>query len=366
VRKFFGFLGLSLLVGFLVQSPAMAGGDEVYSRVKQHFSDWDLNHDGRLDDQELSLAIQRSDIRAEDAAALAALKHFSAAAPFTLDSLQHNQDSTGRIGARTIPFAKYYDTYVTKIQEASRDLFASGVPHRESIRQGPRGDCYFLAAVGALLSRSPHDVSSLLQTRSDGSFAVSFPGRPVIRVSRPTDAQIALYTSSAKDGLWLFALEKAFGDVSASEGYRPMVESLDATSSGGDPGYSIRILTGHKNWRFDINGGQSRGDEDRLNRVRLIRERLAEAYQMREVLVVSSQTNGLLPGGVAPQHAYALIGFNPSRDEVTLWNPWGKTFTPSRESQGSFLEQFATDHGVFTVPLDKLWSYWRALSGETL
>jgi len=96
--------------------------------------------------------------------------------------------------------------------ETPRELFAQGVPHMTAMRQYFTSDCYFLSAVGSIAETNPTVLVKLITTEGAGTYVVRFPGQPAVRVSAPTDSEIATYTA-AKDGVWLSVLQKAYAAV---------------------------------------------------------------------------------------------------------------------------------------------------------
>jgi hypothetical protein len=46
-------------------------------------------------------------------------------------------------------------------------------------------------------------------------------------------------------------------------------------------------------------------------------------------LTCCGTTSAALPPGLVKDHLYAVLGFDPDRDVVEVWNPWGNDFEPS-------------------------------------
>ena len=63
-------------------------------------------------------------------------------------------------------------------------------------------------------------------------------------------------------------------------------------------------------------------------------------------------------------HAYAIIGYAPRTDLVSVWNPWGQNFTP--KGPEGVEHGFVTEHGVFQIPLTTLYHQFSTVHLETI
>ena len=361
---------LTLCIAAPLASPAWALRNPPFAdRVRRNFSNWDLNHDGKISAEELSRLVQDRSVRGQDAAALATLKHFASpgsslpAIEITRPLLdeyvfQFRRDDPGRTA-----FTRFYDNYCRRIANAHRELVAAGLPHREAIHQGADGDCYFLAVVGSMLARDPKEVLEPISCNSDGTYTVTFPSQPPVRVSGPTDAEIALYDNSVDDGIWLFILEKAYGilRVSQNRKFQSIIEALDATGGKGSARDSIKMLTGRDAWQWRFDHGAF--GEQRNQRLQSLRDHITSALEARQLLTVrTDQDPGALPFKVPHMHVWAVLDFDSRRDQVTLWNPWGDDLKPA--GPDNFSEGYDTHQGVLKVSMDELYTFWWGLIGE--
>ena len=48
----------------------------------------------------------------------------------------------------------------------------------------------------------------------------------------------------------------------------------------------------------------------------------------RRLLTCCATANVAVPPGMAKTHLYAVLDFDPARNVVHLWNPWGNYFEP--------------------------------------
>ena len=58
-----------------------------------------------------------------------------------------------------------------------------------------------------------------------------------------------------------------------------------------------------------------------------------------------------------------MLAFDSKTETVTVWNPWGNTFTPTGEP--GFDHGYPTAHGRFTMPLRDFARTFRAVIYET-
>lgn len=109
-------------------------------------------------------------------------------------------------------------------QTATEQLFPQGIDSilSSSIKQRELYDCKFLAAVSSLArsERGRAQIFQMFKQNADGSTIVTFPGakQEPVTVSALTEAEKFYYSTTGnetKHGLWLPALEKAYGSYRA-------------------------------------------------------------------------------------------------------------------------------------------------------
>lgn len=140
----------------------------------------------------------------------------------------------------------------TQANPGRRSLFANvnnGVPILDwtQVRQGGIGDCYFISSIVALVEagRGNEIVNMITSLEGGTRFRVAFPGQNAVFVDRPTYAEIAFYSNSGSDGMYLTVLSKAFGVLNQSYFYTT-ISSFDASGSGGLLQTGIRTMTGNQ------------------------------------------------------------------------------------------------------------------------
>jgi hypothetical protein len=214
------------------------------------------------------------------------------------------------------PLADSTSTYVP----VAGTLFGSSISYTD-INQGEVGDCYFLAALGALARlNNGSGIRSMFIDNSDNTWTVRFyvNGKPdYVTVDRelPASYGYLFYASMGADVtnpsniLWVALAEKAYAQENESGrlGRSGLANSYDSIN-GGAPGDATTMLTGRAtNWSVlsspsfsAIQGRFNAGDQ---------------------VTFVSDDPPA--DSNIVPQHAYTMIGYNAAAQTVTLYNPWG-------------------------------------------
>jgi hypothetical protein len=353
--------------------------------VGRYFPVWDLNHDGRLDVSEIDHLMNVPSIRGEAAAALAAIKLRERKVPAAerpryavgLDELS----ATGGEGAvreavpdevgehaeapAPFPYQTRFRRFLSELEKMPDRLYAHQGPEFQSLRQGPIGDCFFFSVTGSLALRDPDRIVAMIEPQPGAAFLVRFPGereRPV-RVPPLTQAEALLNNSASTldDGLWPVVLEKAVGAVLRARADRRTAESTDSIAHGGSAGLILRLYTGHTARVFGLRNPQAAPE-----RLAAIRRILPDALEHGKL---ASATMGAPPAGQAKvphlgyNHVYGVLAFDRENDELTLWNPWGNTFTP-KGPDGPELG-FTTKHGVFRLPLETFYHTFSGLQVES-
>ena len=80
-------------------------------------------------------------------------------------------------------------------------------------------------------------------------------------------------------------------------------------------------------------------------------------------LICGGTGSGVKVPGVLGLHAYAILAYDATKDEVLLWNPIGGAFKP-KGTEG--LEHgYSMSHGQSRVPLVELVQFFGGFSFET-
>jgi hypothetical protein len=307
-----------------------------YTTVQNQFPDWDLNHDGALSGKEILRAFENPKYVGQAAAAIAVLQqlethHVGKNEPlesFTLNQLNQmeNDAKPGHDKNQT-----RFLLILSRINAASPELFAHGLPRMDEITQGDTNECYFISVVAGLARARPEQLAKLIAAKPDGSFTVHFFGTAPINVTRPTTAQISAYSSAISDGIWLPVLLKAYGVFKLNTGWSrtdmtPVEEDpMEAAAiHGGRSAPVIALLTGH-----GANGYKPASIAD------VLRKKLIRAFDEHRIVIIGA-------------HGHALTGmaYDKASDQIQVWNPYGKS--------GSFKRwDIEMQNGIFALPISE-------------
>ena len=319
--------------------------------VQNNFARWDLNHDGILSSNEIDMVVANPKITNENAATVAALKRAlrlkkTALAVLTLENIQTATTQ------REPDLARMFHEGLQRISGATnRTLFAEGLPKLETIHQGKLGNCFCLAPLGAMVHRDPAQVAAMFTLATNGDYCVRL-GKKSVAVAAPTDAEIAMTSSNEHDGIWVNLYEKAVGTARNDD--RPPDQRadspLDVLARGGSAGTMLAYITGHDMVRFSFKFAKETAGETNGVATKLVelRKKLAAATQ-QDRLMTCGTIKPTTPG-LTPNHAYAVLDYDATRDAVWLWNPHGQNFQP--KGAAGLENGYATTNGVFQIPLE--------------
>ncbi len=281
-------------------------------------------------------------------------------------SSRRKLDDAGTVAALRSRFSRAHK----RISAAKREVFLDETPDIDRLRQGSLGDCFLVAAVGAMAHRDPQSVRDMIRPYRGGHLVTLGDSHAVI-VPPLTDAQIGLTSSTGDEGVWIALIEQAYGSIRNEK--RPAdqrtLEPSDAIARGGSINATIAALTGRvartTTMRARVDKAREQGEPiDAI--VDDIRRRLAEAFRERRLVGAGTDSTdkGLtLPPGINGKHAYAVLAFDETADTVEVWNPHGNSFTP-KGSPGPE-RGYPTKAGRFKVPLADFVSIFRAVTIET-
>ncbi|MBX3410249.1 MAG: hypothetical protein KF859_10230 [Phycisphaeraceae bacterium] len=374
-RTFPLFAAFLLAAGHAAAQQSLPRFTEV---VREHFTLWDLDGDGTLSLDEIDSWASRADLAGHQAAAMATIKAVARSTRWTLPPLTHEylvdgieptqadaddsdaafDGSAGPASGRP-PFESRFRRATDRIRTTPRALFAREEPSLASLRQGPLGSCFLIAPVGAFVARDPALTYRLFIQHQDGAASMRIRSADqslLVRIDPITDADIALSSTSGRDGAWMPAIEKAWGSHVAlrrPEDQRPLTPT-DAIARGGSSGPIIEALTGHRAMRipFRLSSRPATPSASALSPQEALFQRVhkafADAAADSRLVVVSTPAEVATPG-VPRRHAYALIAYDADTHTATLWNPHSNTFTPKGEP--GLEHGYHTRRGRFDVPL---------------
>jgi hypothetical protein len=325
------------------------------AELNANFKQWDTDGDGSISFDETSRLVPDNSVRDAAAATVAALHLAQRGNTWRRQAFSRDRlfapASPG--GASAPPFPLYYEIGLSHIRATNRALFANGGPKLDSVRQGPLGDCYFLATLGALIDRDPGAVSQFVRQDRDRSYFVRFPDGEPVRVRTLSDAEIALGSYAEGQGVWLNVLEKAYGELVQRSLVRRGIreDAIDALADGGHATSDMSLFTGCDSalLQFRPDDPSAAPSDVRVDGyLPRVREVLTENMR-RRFLTTCGTADADTPPGIAKGHLYAVLGFDPETDTVRIWNPWGTGFTP--QGKPGLKNGYPMRHGHFSVPL---------------
>jgi hypothetical protein len=322
--------------------------DSFTSVIQEHFNRW-FQNDSLAAGRVVNLIIQKKPrITGDAAAALVAIHNYQEAhkdVPVTREFLLRPP----RSDKAAANLEKDFQRARKRIATASRELFIGRAPTLNAIHQRERGDCFFLAPVGAAISSNPHRIRRLFDIHDDGSFDVVLSEQHKEHFAPLTDAQIGLIDDyeDQTEGLWLAGLELAMGrrykaalhTPSAQGKTRPM-SPVDRIAQGGHEDEVMAQLTGHHIAQVEI----------RQANAAKIRAAAKAAHTHLVCLGIDGFSSQ--PPGMVSEHVYAILGYDAKSDTIHMWNPWGDSHQPKGPPGPSI--GYATENGHFHMPMRDL------------
>lgn len=367
--------------------PAAAKPASFAAVVTDRFASWDQDGDAELCAEEIDRACLDTASPDEAAAAIAAIKRALrsgnyAMPPLTVAGLTGSQpaakpaadaDDADRADSGEEPagaaapsaappkkapnFASSYARSLQRIRSTTRTLFGDETPDLDGCRQGPLGNCWFVAGVGAFVHRDPQALKRLI-AEVDGGYVVTFGNGQQEHVPALSPAELALCGTTGDEGLWLPVLEKAMGQIRrAANPKRYVTLTASDALSGGSSATTLRLLTGNQTQRIGLHKRVRSSSspapapvlaEPKDQLAAKVHEALRQAQQERRLATCSTST-AKKPPGIAGKHAYAILGYDAERCVVTVWNPHGSSRTVKGEP--GLANGYPTRRGVFEVPL---------------
>ncbi len=230
----------------------------------------------------------------------------------------------------------------------SGPLFSNGVTVSD-VQQGMLADCYFPAAVAALVNARPALLQQLFKDNGDGTFTVTFNKRDSLGRNRPVEVKVdgdlwtkadgsrPLYGRGGTDHrpetmeLWFPLLEKAYAQWKGS---------YDTMGSGGSASDVFEELTGEPSEYWALT--------DRVSPDTVWKRITSAIDDHRPVAAGTHEEHGPVHygnTGVFGDHAYSVVGYQQEGDKrfVVLRNPWGDS---EPHNNGA-------DDGIFKLPLER-------------
>lgn len=337
--------------------------------IESRFIAWDADSDGELSKAEIDRLVSDPKMVGQEAAAVSALKRAVRSRKFKLPPLTQpalRQLATQPPGKDQPDLVSMFSGGMARILEVRRVLFASGKPRLETVHQGKMGNCFCLAPLAAIVHTRPDYITrEMIRELPDGQYAVKL-GTQIILVPAPTDAELALTSTTESDGIWVNVYEKAAGEARNAQIPEDKREAtgLDALNRGGSAGTQLAFITGHEIVRFSCTFAKDPKLTPAQFEAKLEEMRAALKSAFLEKRLVTTGTLKTKIPGITPNHAYAVLGYDATTDHIKLWNPHGSTTkltAPPSPGKG-----YPMTDGLFEMPLPEFAREFSGLAFEVL
>ena len=203
-------------------------------------------------------------------------------------------------------------------QYASGSLFQNGISYQD-IKQGVINDCFLLAGLAETAFRSPSTIESMFIDNGDNTFSVRFWQNGVadyVTVDRylpTTDTGYLAYANkgnhynNSTNELWVTLAEKAYAQLNESGWiYQDNTNSYKGISHGGYVADAFSQITGRNVSSFNALDFNS----------------IVNAFNSGQLIGLATKSTGVA-SNILAAHGYAVVGYNSSTQNFTLFNPWG-------------------------------------------
>jgi hypothetical protein len=340
---------------------------ELYQLIETDFPRWDANHDGTLSAEEINTLIENPEVKGDEAVAVVLIrKNFSKDGDKNI--------SGGLTYAQLLALAderasqREFFRNKNQIATVSHALFLYGDPNLFTFHQGRVGDCYLLAVIGGFISREPQSVRTMIRSLPGNAFEVDFASGQKIVVPNATDAELLQGSKTGNDhGVWLSILEKAYANIRETkrknEDARPVAPDDDVPRDylgGGRPGPAIEQFTGHEAAHTPL---ADSAKDDLPATEKRIHALLIQLTHDRRLIAVGTSGKTQLPPKIPHGHVFGVLGYDPNRGIVRVFNPWGDEVMPV--GAPGLANGYVTRHGIFDVPLQEFIQIFKTLTYET-
>ena len=310
-----------------------AGDPATNALIAQGFQLYDRNHDRAISRSELTRALGNASLGERQGAPAAAMSALYGELSGNLGYITHSsvKEHAGQLSR------------LTQVTLANQDNQPDRLPlDQESfdssrLRQHFQGSCVLLST---LLELSPQHLREMIVDNHNGTYTVHFRNGKEATISDLTPAERAFFSNSLEGERWPGLFEKAVGAVRASEG----VGGGDLITAGRTipPAEAIALMTGKTaEFRHIVALGPSG-----------LRQFLVDAQRRHEPIIAGiSRTDSST--GLIGHHEYAVKGFNPLTNMVTLRNP---------HARGVWHGSKLNENGLFEMPLGEFYNHYHNIT----
>ena len=238
---------------------------------------------------------------------------------------------------------KYY-----AYSEMTGPLFKAGVDFRD-IAQGQAGTCYLLSAAACAAKTNTQLISSMFRDNNDGTYGVRFYANSgkqiwvtVDRSSLVSNGYAALAsnsTRSLKGEMWVTLLEKAYAQANEIGEFGRKTAQNSYTSIENGLNEAIKHISGKSSsYIYAKNMSAVSWNNSK--------ERIISKINNNEQIFVGCFGNTYDSYGrrmLVANHAFSIVGYDKSKDQFTVRNPWG---SGSSRYIGEFKVNWSQLHSV--------------------
>jgi hypothetical protein len=186
----------------------------------------------------------------------------------------------------------------------SGPLFSGGATYTD-IAQGGVGDCGLMAALAEIAYRDPTVITSMFIVNGDSTYTVRFYHNGQAEYVT-VDSQLPSGYASIANELWVGLAEKAWAQF-----YEVIyLQNSYSAISGTYIFDALAKITGQSTVMM--------APTTAANSLTTF----VNAFSAGKMIAFASRTSGTT-NGVVPNHAYAVINYDPASQSLTLFNPWG-------------------------------------------
>lgn len=337
--------------------------DDVFDLIEKNFDRFDRDGNSRITWTEMRKSVADPSITGQDAAALATLYSLvgdyadeqgfvrkPSITPGLVEELRSEREFQADEGDKLYADI-YYDKYLTKLEQASTELFTEELPDGMKVRQGAGPSCSILSTTVGQALIDPQVIKDAFSVRRDGKVAIKFPGLPKPVVVAPTtDTETALFASAGKNGTWLNHVEKAWGSLQTKN---PQA----AFEFSSWPAKSIRAWSNAKAVTTKVPRDLSEVNKHKTPTfIAEMAEQLANKH-----IVMTWTRHGERDLELVPGHAHTVLAVDEQRETITVRNPWGR-FEPTG---GKGEPRDGKDDGVFELSFEEYVQDFAKISMQT-
>ncbi len=305
-------------IGTLQRNPAITGGQAVLLGVLALTIDHAHGFIDRLSFDSIAQLAQGATITVNTNPDLASNSNFAETPTFTFRNVLKN-------------YKKLFDNLASNTGPNGFKLWGNNSgPTISGLQQGPTGDCYWIAAVEAVVEKHPEYIAQAIKQVSPNQYELKFRGLDEPITVTLTHGAMAQLNLDPHDGCWLTVL--ALGEARIRDSSNDVVQFWKETPLGvvahsGSQRQVLECLTGQ---RYQV-----------LNPEKFSRGVIS--------MMLAKATADSMPVGLGTgDHCLSLLDYKPETQTLTILNPWGTSDT--YQIEGTSL-QYQINNGIFQIAL---------------